>query len=69
MDKKKYDGLKLVFIPVSGESILTASGYCEPISVQYYVESVFSSECDTNTDQGLGEGYSFNLMQEPDPNW
>ena len=70
MSKKQYEGLNLAFVPVDDIEIVTASpSYCTPISVQYYIDSVGSDTCDSKTDAGLGEGYSYNLMKEPNPDW
>ena len=67
MVKKAYDGLNVVFVPVKAEDIIvTSSTACEPISVQYYIQNLESSECDTEDyEEGLEIGKSINWNQAP----
>ena len=59
MLKKNYEGLDVAFVPITGADIITASA-CSIVSVQYYAKYEGSSECETETDEGFGEGYSYN---------
>lgn len=64
MEKKNYNGLKMVFVPMEGASIITASKKCSIISVQYYVNQYGWAECDTEGAEG-GDEYSYNWDQVP----
>lgn len=66
MDKKIYDGLKVMFTPIDGANIVSASKPCEIISVQYYVGEFGPLQCDTEGDPTAFDGdYSYNWNAEP----
>ena len=66
MVKKAYDGLNVVFVPVKAEDIVTSSKECEPVTIQYYIKSLGSSECETEEyEDGLETGASINWNQAP----
>ena len=68
MSKKEYRGLDVRFVSTDGMNILTQtpSGACRVISVQYYVNQVPQSVCDTESgDADPDEGYSYNWNAAP----
>ena len=64
MEKKAYDGLKVTFVPMDGANIITQSGECSIISVQYYVGQYGWGECDTEGKEEDAE-YSYNWNRVP----
>lgn len=64
MSKESYMGLAVTFIPMDGANIITESGPCSIISVQYYVNQYGWGECDTEGTPG-GDEYSYNWNRVP----
>ena len=65
MEKKKYNGLDVRFVPTNGMNMITATSVCEIVSVQYYVTKGLG-ECDSQDPSAGGEiGYSYNWNRQP----
>lgn len=63
--KKTYEGLRVAFIPINGDDILTQSKPCELISEQYYASQDYPGAC-VSDDPTSGEPFeSWNWNSRP----
>lgn len=67
MEKKVYDGLKVMFTPIEEANIVSTSKPCEIISVQYYVGQYGVTQCDPEGDRNnpIDDEYSYNWNEAP----